>query len=53
MTRSEYQELVEFLGGRFDRIDARFEQMEERLDRMDERFAPIDNARVGGLEAAG
>ena len=31
MTKSEYQELVEFLGPKFDAIDRRFDAMDERL----------------------
>jgi len=35
MTRSEYQELVEFLGVQFGTIDRRFDAMEERLTRVE------------------
>jgi hypothetical protein len=42
MTRSEYQELVEFLGRRFDAIDQRFDAMDQRFDAMDQRFDAID-----------
>ena len=35
MTRSEYQELVEFLGRRFDAIDQRFDAVETRLTRVE------------------
>jgi hypothetical protein len=35
MTRSEYQELVEFLGRRFDTIDRRFDTVETRLTRVE------------------
>jgi hypothetical protein len=35
MTRSEYQELVEFLGQRFDGVDRRFDAVEDRLTRVE------------------
>jgi hypothetical protein len=35
MTKSEYQDLVEFLGPKFDRIDERFDSVEERLARVE------------------
>jgi len=35
MTKSEYRELVEFLGVRFARIDERFETLETRLTRVE------------------
>lgn len=35
MTKSEYQELVEFLGVRFDAMERRFDAMEERLIRIE------------------
>ena len=35
MTRSEYQELVEFLGKKFDAIDRRFDAIDERLTRVE------------------
>ena len=35
MTRSEYQDLVEFLGTRFDAIDRRFDAIESRLARVE------------------
>ena len=50
MTKSEYQELVEFIAPRFDRIDKRFDSIDERFaavdkrfDAIDERFAAVDN----------
>ena len=49
MTRSEYQELVEFLGPRFDRIDHRFEAIDRRFDAMDQRFDAMDQ-RFEGIE---
>ena len=38
MTKSEYQELVEFIAPRFDRIDKRFDAMNGRFDVADVRF---------------
>ena len=35
MTKSEYQELVEFLDAKFTRIDQRFDVMDERLTRVE------------------
>ena len=35
MTKSEYQELVEFIAPRFDRIDNRFDGIDERLRRVE------------------
>ena len=32
MTKSEYQELVEFIAPRFDRIDNRFDAVDERFN---------------------
>jgi hypothetical protein len=42
MTRSEYQELVEFLSGKFDAIDRRFDGNDQRFDGIDQRFDRID-----------
>jgi hypothetical protein len=49
MTKSEYQELVEFLSvkfgrieQRFDAIDRRFEDIDQRFDAIDRRFEDID-----------
>ena len=49
MTKSEYQELVEFIAPRFDRIDNRLDGIDERFavvdkrfDGIDERFAAVD-----------
>ena len=41
MTKSEYQDLVEFIAPQFDRIGKRFDAMDERFDAMDERFDAI------------
>ena len=42
MTKSEYQELVEFIAPRFDRIDKRFDAVDERFDAIDKRFDAVD-----------
>ena len=38
MTKSEYQELVEFIVPRFDRIDVRLDTIGERFDGIDDRL---------------
>ena len=54
MTKSEYQELAEFLAARFDRVDRRFDGIDARLDGIDERLDGIDerldahHKRLGG-----
>lgn len=42
MTKSEYQELVEFLSRRFTEIDGRFEQIDGRLGRHESRFGSLE-----------
>jgi chaperonin cofactor prefoldin len=39
MTASEYQQLIEFLGRRFETIDRRFETIDRRFDGIDGQFA--------------
>ncbi len=41
MTSSEYQQLVGFLGRRFDTIDKQFVQVWRRFDTIDERFREV------------
>ena len=45
MTNTEYQQLVEFLGGRFAVIDRRFDALEQHVDEkfreVDERFREV------------
>lgn len=43
MTKSEYQELVEFLGHQFTAIDGRFTTIDRRFDAIDQRFLAIDH----------
>lgn len=50
MTKSEYQELVEFLAKRFTAIDQRFDAIDQRLDTMDRRFEALEG-RLEALEA--
>ena len=42
MTKSEYQELVEFLGRKFDNIDRRFDAVEGRLTGVEERLTGVE-----------
>jgi len=42
MLPSEYQDLVAFLGQRFEAIDRRFEAIDRRFDAMDRRFEGLD-----------
>jgi hypothetical protein len=42
MTRSEYQELVEFLGGKFSRIDGQFAAVDRRFEALEVRLARVE-----------
>jgi CDP-diacylglycerol pyrophosphatase len=42
MTRSEYQELVEFVGKKSDRMDQRFDAMDRRLDGIADRLRNVE-----------
>ena len=42
MSPSEYEQLVLFLGGRFETIDRRFETIDRRFDTIDQCFDTID-----------
>ena len=48
MSPSEYRELVEFLGRRFDEIDRRFDGIDARFDAVEGRLLKV----VVGLEEA-
>jgi len=48
MTKSEYQELVDYLGTKFNKIDQRFESIERRFESIDQRFELI-NRRFSSL----
>ena len=42
MSASEFQQLVAFLGERFETIDRRFEVIDRRFDAIDRRFDDVD-----------
>jgi chromosome segregation ATPase len=42
MSASEYQQLIAFLGERFETIDRRFETIDRRFETIDRRFDAID-----------
>ena len=42
MSPSEYEQLVQFLGERFETIDRRFETIDRRFETVDRRFDAID-----------
>jgi archaellum component FlaC len=42
VTRSEYQELAEFIAVRFNRMDQRFDQVETRLDGVEVRLEGVE-----------
>ncbi len=42
MTRSEYQDLVEFIAPQFDRMNRRYTAADKRFDAIDDRFAGVD-----------
>lgn len=42
MTNTEYQQLVEFLGRRFDEIDQRFTIVDQRFTIIDQRFETME-----------
>ena len=46
MTKSEYQELVEYLGEMFGRMDTRFKAIEERLVRAEVAVESMRNETV-------
>jgi hypothetical protein len=48
MTRSEYQELVEFLGEKFSTMDRRFDAVDRRLDAVDKRFDGVEGRLTRG-----
>ena len=49
MTGSEYQQLVEFLGGQFTAIDQRFDGIDQRFVAVDRRFDTLER-RFDALE---
>jgi chromosome segregation ATPase len=50
MTSVEYQQLVEFLGGRFTEIGRQFGEVNGRLDGVDARLGEV-HARLDGVHA--
>jgi hypothetical protein len=42
MTADQYTELVDFLGGQFERIDARFDAIDHRFDALEERAVRME-----------
>ncbi len=42
MTNDEYQQLIEFLGRKFESIDRRFDRVEAKLAEHDARFDAVD-----------
>ena len=42
MTKSEYQDLFDFLGDKFTRIDRRFDAVDRRFDAIEERLIRIE-----------
>ena len=52
MTKSEYQQLVEFIAPRFDAIGVRFDAIDVRFDAVDKRFDEMDE-RLHRVEILG
>jgi hypothetical protein len=52
MTKGEYQELIEFLGRKFEDVDQRFVGMERRFDAVDARFDAVE-LRLTRVEVLG
>lgn len=52
MTPSEYEQLVEFIAKRFDRVDARLDGHDARFESMDARFDRIE-ARLARVDVTG
>ncbi|MHC4924674.1 MAG: hypothetical protein ACYTG4_11465 [Planctomycetota bacterium] len=49
MTDTQYSELIEFLGRRFDSIDRRLEALEQRVEALEKRMAALED-RVTKVE---
>jgi len=47
--KEDFSELVQYLDGKFTRIDERFERIDERFERVDEKFKVIEED-MGGLK---
>jgi len=50
MTNDEYQQLIEFLGRKFEAIDRQFEAIDQRFEGMGRRFDAMDR-RFDAVEA--
>jgi chromosome segregation ATPase len=50
MTPTEYQQLVEFLGPRFEEIDGRFAQMDRRFTELHEELAELRREMLGHFD---
>jgi chromosome segregation ATPase len=50
MSASEYQQLIAFLGERFETIDRRFEAIDRRFDTIDRRFDELRGAILGHFD---
>jgi uncharacterized membrane-anchored protein YhcB (DUF1043 family) len=50
MSPSEYEQLVQFLGPRFETIDSRFDAMDRRFDAMDRRFDAFREEVLGHFD---
>jgi chaperonin cofactor prefoldin len=50
MSPSEYEQLVQFLGPRFETIDRRFDAIDRRFDAMDHRFDEFRAEILGHFE---
>lgn len=40
--KEDYKELVDFLGGKFEKIDEKLDKVDERFEKIDQRFDKID-----------
>ncbi len=49
MSNAEYANLIDFLSGKFSRIDAQFEAVDRRFDGIDRRFDGSDQ-RFDGID---
>ena len=50
MSPSEYEQLVQFLGTRFEAIDRRFEAMDRRFDALEQGFAEFRHEVLGHFD---
>ena len=50
MSPSEYEQLVQFLGARFEVIDQRFEVIDQRFGALDRRFDGLRHEMLGHFD---